>query len=673
MFGSHFYHERIRKAVATFGSLFNNLWVVRKDASGKTLNQQKVPLSYAPSDKYLQRIRENASLVDDMKVAIKLPRMSFEMISLAYDPSRMLPKTGNITVSGTDNTKRKKVYNTVPYNVSFQLNIYARSQDDCLQVVEQILPYFSPQYTVTIKPLDDHPTITEDIPVVLNGVSFVDEYEGALEERRTIIYTLDFEMKLNFHSDITDGSIIRKSISNIYRQTATEDLATSRVTVVPDPSDVSADSDFGFSQIVTRYENLFAQTYQLTLASAPAEATASISAAFGVSAISLTDSGAGFSSTPEIIIDSPPEEITATAHAVLDSDSRTLSSIVVDSAGTNYLTTPIVAISSPTAAVRATATATLVGDQVGSISISTAGTNYDNAGSNPNVTIAAPTTAGAVQAITRTDRGSGYPEDTADSAATTGGTGTGLRIAFTTTGDQITTVAIADSGSGYVIGDEVTLVGGNNNAQVSVDLVAGARRATATSTRADTGYISTITITDSGDGYLETPAVTIDSPPAAVTAQATAVLTNQTVTAIAVTNGGTNYTTVPTVTVAAPPGATQATATATTNVTGQITSITVTDPGSNYRTAPTVFITNPVSIESEQFTDSEQVNIAITNDITVRGFVRSWNDSDNILTIDTVSSSNNQPQTIAVGQTVTGVTSNASLVIASIVEGEKGF
>src|SRR6056300_1217749 len=214
MFGGHFYHERIRKAVATFGSLFNNIWVVRKDASGKTLNQQKVPLSYSPSDKYLQRIRENASLVDDMKVAIKLPRMSFEMISLAYDPTRMLPKTGNINVAGADNTKRKKLFNTVPYNISFQINVYARSQDDCLLIVEQILPYFSPQYTVTIKPLEDYPSVTEDVPIVLNGVSFVDEYEGALEERRTIIYTLDFEMKCNFHSDITESSIIRKAINN---------------------------------------------------------------------------------------------------------------------------------------------------------------------------------------------------------------------------------------------------------------------------------------------------------------------------------------------------------------------------------------------------------------------------------------------------------------------------
>lgn len=596
MFGSHFYHERIRKAVATFGSLFNNLWVVRKDASGKTLNQQKVPLSYSPSDKYLQRIRENASLVNDMKVAIKLPRMSFEMISLAYDPTRMLPKTGNISVAGTDNTKRKKIFNTVPYNIAFQLNIYARSQDDCLQIVEQILPYFSPQYTVTIKPLEDYPSVTEDVPIVLNGVSFVDEYEGALEERRTIIYTLDFEMKCNFHSDITESSIVRKAINNIY-QTAGgiqgEDLQSSRVTLLPDPNDVSRDSDFGFTQIVQKYEDLFAATYALTMSAEPAEGLATLSSTYGVASITLADSGSGFSFEPEVIISSPPDAITATAVAILDSATRRITRIDLIDSGTNYLTTPVIAIASPSIATTATATATLDGSRIGSITVTGAGTNYDGQDSAPTVTISAP--------------------DVGDSAA----------------------VAIA------VVNDS--------------------------------GVISAIRLTDSGNGYSLAPTVTIQAPPAAVTAQAVAVVSDQQISYINLTDSGTNYYSAPSVSVAAPPGATQATATATINIVGQLTGITITDPGSNYRTTPTVSITNPVPFENEQYTDSEQVTLTFSDGVIVTAFVKSWNDSDNILTIDNLSASDNGSRSLVTGLNVVGQTSNSSLIISSIIEGDKGF
>lgn len=596
MFGGHFYHERIRKAVATFGSLFNNLWVVRKSASGKTLNQQKVPLAYAPSDKYLQRIRENASLVDDMNVAIKLPRMSFEMVSLAYDPTRMLPKTGTLSFPASSNGNRKKVYNTVPYNISFQLNIYARSQDDCLQIVEQILPYFSPQYSVTIKPIDELPSLTEDVPIVLNGVSFVDEYEGALEERRTIIYTLDFEMKCNFHSNISDGSIIRKAINNIHQIAGGlqgEDLQSSRVSLLPDPTTSSKDSDYGFTQIIERYEELFAQTYQLTMSAAPAEIAATISSNFQVASIVIEDSGAGFTATPDIIIDPPPDPLQASATAVRDPLTRRIIRIDLDSAGTNYLTTPTVAISSPSLIQQATATATLDGNRVGLITVINRGNNYDGRDSAPTVTISGP--------------------DVGDSGATA--------------------IAIIN----------------------------------------DSGVVSAIQLTDSGNGYTSAPSVTIQTPPNAVTASARAILNNQTISYIELLDSGTNYLTTPTVSIAAPAGATLATAEATLNVLGEIASITITDPGSNYRTAPTVFITNPVPIQNEQYTDSEQVTLTFADGVVVTAYVKNWNDSDNILTIDNLSSSDNASRSLVTGLNVVGQTSNTSLVISSIIEGDKGF
>ena len=148
MFGGHFYHSKTKKAVALFGRLFNNLYVVRQNLSGAVISQLKVPLSYAPKQKYLERIRENPSLTDDTQVAIKLPRLSFEITSIAYDPTRQLTKVGNFTTTSStgDTTKRQKFFTPVTYTINFQLNAYAKSQDDALKIIEQIIPTFNPQY-----------------------------------------------------------------------------------------------------------------------------------------------------------------------------------------------------------------------------------------------------------------------------------------------------------------------------------------------------------------------------------------------------------------------------------------------------------------------------------------------------------------------------------------------
>lgn len=253
MFGTHFYHQKIRKCVAIFGTLFNNLYVLRKNSSGKVISQIKVPLSYAPKRKYLDRIREQEDLVNDTKVAIKLPRMSFEITNFAYDASRQLTKTATFNTTGTDLNNRQKFFPPVPYTINFQLNVYAKSQDDALQVVEQILPYFNPQYTITIKPFTtEYPDFKEDIPVIIQGLAFQDDFEGQMETRRTIVYQLDFEMKVSFHGPITEGTIIREAINNLYNMENglnDSDGYLETVTVTPDPLTTlgTADSDFGFS------------------------------------------------------------------------------------------------------------------------------------------------------------------------------------------------------------------------------------------------------------------------------------------------------------------------------------------------------------------------------------------------------------------------------------------
>lgn len=251
MFGTHFYHQRIRKSVAIFGTLFNNLYVLRKDGSNQVISQVKVPLAYGPKEKFLQRIRENPNLDTDTKVAIKLPRMSFEIISMAYDAQRQLQKMNNFTQAGSTHALRNKFSVFVPYTMGFQLSIYARTQDDALQIVEQILPTFNPQYTLTIKPFTDFSDITEDVPITLTGVDFTDDYEGTLEARRTIIYTLTFDMRVNFYGAINEGKVIKTSINDIYNigaGVADSDQQMGRISVTTNPADASADSDYGFNE-----------------------------------------------------------------------------------------------------------------------------------------------------------------------------------------------------------------------------------------------------------------------------------------------------------------------------------------------------------------------------------------------------------------------------------------
>jgi len=257
MLGTYFYHERIRKSVAMFGSLFNNIYVLRKNASGEVLSQVKVPLAYAPRRDYIERIRENPDLDTDTKVALKLPRMSFEVLGYSYAPERQLTKIGKRTPTATSGStsQKAKLFNFVPYNIDMQLNVYTKTQDDALQIVEQILPYFSPQYSLTIKPFSNYADIKEDVPIILNSVSYSDDFEGTLGDRRSIMYQLDFIMHANFYQGIEDTGIIRKVTNNFYVGGNLKDsdgfggeLTPSPIlTVEPNPLNVSPDSDYGFT------------------------------------------------------------------------------------------------------------------------------------------------------------------------------------------------------------------------------------------------------------------------------------------------------------------------------------------------------------------------------------------------------------------------------------------
>jgi hypothetical protein len=252
MFGTWFYHKRVRMAVSVFGSLFNNIYVLRQNSAGETISQVKVPLSYAPARSFIERLEEMRDGEEqERRVAMKLPRMSFEITSMNYDATRQLPKTnafGSTVI--TDNTKKNIFYSSVPYEIGFDVNVYAKSQDDALQIVEQILPYFNPQYTISVKPFhEDHPEIKEDVPIILQGVNFSDDYEGSIGDRRTIIYTLSFVMKISFYGPNATSNIIREVNNNLYILSGDSDREDFqyRMQLTPTPSSVGIDSDYGFN------------------------------------------------------------------------------------------------------------------------------------------------------------------------------------------------------------------------------------------------------------------------------------------------------------------------------------------------------------------------------------------------------------------------------------------
>ena len=181
----YFYHEILRRTVIGFGTLFNDINIRHTDSSDNTVSELKVPLAYGPTQKFLARLEQVADL--NKPTQLSLPRMSFEMIGLSYDPSRKVTSTQTFIAGlNSDKKKPRKTYMPVPYNMSFELSIYTKLNDDMLQIVEQILPYFQPAYTLTVD-LVDQIGEKRDIPVVFEGITMSDDYEGNYQTRRSLI------------------------------------------------------------------------------------------------------------------------------------------------------------------------------------------------------------------------------------------------------------------------------------------------------------------------------------------------------------------------------------------------------------------------------------------------------------------------------------------------------
>lgn len=213
MLGDYFYHSTVKKSVAIFGTLFNNITVKRLGDSQELSQYTKVPLSYGPRQKFLERIRAQKDL-NDPKLALKLPRMSFEITSIALDVGSKLNPLNKLSLRN-DATRYDVFRQSVPYTIGFQLFVYGKNQDDVLQIVEQILPNFAPEYTVTVKDME-YPGSRSDVPLVLNGVSPSDDYEGSIEANRVILYTLDFTMKVKFGGPVQKQNVIREVDINYF-------------------------------------------------------------------------------------------------------------------------------------------------------------------------------------------------------------------------------------------------------------------------------------------------------------------------------------------------------------------------------------------------------------------------------------------------------------------------
>ena len=254
MLGQYFYNETIRNTIIAFGSLFNDIYCTRKDSAGTAVQTLKVPLAYGPKQKFIIRLEGDPNL--DQKVAITLPRIGFEINGLDYAPERKLNRImKKRKVQNTEDDKLKSMltqYSPVPWNIGFELFVMARNSDDGIQIVEQILPFFQPEYTVSIKEVPEMDTI-RDVPIVLNSVNYEDTYEGDFTTRRAIVYTFSFTAKTYVYGPVGTTKQITKSEVKTYAnlQDAAPDRVQKITTTVSSAPD--ADDNFGFNETTSEW------------------------------------------------------------------------------------------------------------------------------------------------------------------------------------------------------------------------------------------------------------------------------------------------------------------------------------------------------------------------------------------------------------------------------------
>jgi|TARA_A100001015_G_scaffold150717_1_gene167121 hypothetical protein len=242
--GIPFYNQTTKKAVAVFGTIFNNIYTTKP---GKA--KERVPIAYGPAQKFITRLNDAGSDTD--RISLKVPRMSFEITSISLDAERSLNKMNKHVYSEGG----KSVFQGVPYTIGFTLTIIGKDQDSCLQIVEQILPTFRPDYTLTIKDME-RPGMSADVPVILTSVAPDDSYEGDYTTSRVLTYTLEFEMKIKYFGQVSTSTIIRTVETYMHTSPNNSSVATNyspldgvRITTgaSDSPASFTATTTFGFT------------------------------------------------------------------------------------------------------------------------------------------------------------------------------------------------------------------------------------------------------------------------------------------------------------------------------------------------------------------------------------------------------------------------------------------
>jgi len=301
MLGDYFYHATTRKLISVFGTLFNDIEIQKKDTNGKVLNTIRVPLAYGPKEKFLARLDQQSDISEN-QIAIKLPRLSFEITGFSYDSNTKQNKYNRIAHTNTAGTNRANIRTYAPYRLNIDLNILANKSDDALQILEQIVPYFQPDYNVTIKSLGDLDNVKDDVSITLQSVSPAEEYEGDFLSRKAVLYTLGFELKARYYGPVTNTAQIKTAIVNFNDTDSLETMKTLTHTVIP----------------------------------VQAEASAVINSSV-IESINITEEGAGYTSVPNVTITG--DGVGATAVATLD-DSQVISIEVTDG-GSGYSTATV--------------------------------------------------------------------------------------------------------------------------------------------------------------------------------------------------------------------------------------------------------------------------------------------------------------------------------------------
>ena len=238
MLGTTYYHQTIRKYVAVFGTLFNDINVVRRDASDVIKEQIKVPIAYSPRDRWILRLRRARGVSGtDEAVAMTLPRMGFDLTAITYDGTRKLNTLGQVYAANTaaSTSTLMKQYNPVPYNFDFALTAMVDSSEDGAQIFEQIVPFFTPEFTVSVN-LVPSMNVKPDITIVLNSTTVEDSYEGDFTARREILWNFTFQLKGYIYPDVKSGSVTKSVIVNL-RMPGAEDIPLPEYIILEDSTD----------------------------------------------------------------------------------------------------------------------------------------------------------------------------------------------------------------------------------------------------------------------------------------------------------------------------------------------------------------------------------------------------------------------------------------------------